>query len=39
VFQNRLLRKIKWDKVTGGWRKLLDEEHIIIFALHQALLG
>jgi hypothetical protein len=29
VFENRVLRKIfgpKWDKVTGEWRKLHNEE-------------
>jgi hypothetical protein len=29
VFENRVLRRIfgpKRDEVTGGWRKLLDEE-------------
>jgi hypothetical protein len=30
VFENRVLRRIfgpKRDEVTGGWRKLLNEEH------------
>jgi hypothetical protein len=29
VFENRVLRRIfgpKWDEVTGGWRKLRDED-------------
>jgi hypothetical protein len=29
VFENRVLRRIfgpKWDEVTGGWRKLNNEE-------------
>jgi hypothetical protein len=29
VFENRVLRRIfgpKWDEVTGGWRKLHNEE-------------
>jgi hypothetical protein len=26
VFENRVLRKIKRDKVTGQWRKLHNEE-------------
>jgi hypothetical protein len=29
VFENRMLRRIfgpKWDEVTGGWRKLHNEE-------------
>jgi hypothetical protein len=29
VFENRVLRRIfgpKWDEVTGGWRKLQNEE-------------
>jgi hypothetical protein len=26
VFENRVLRKIKRDKVTGQWRKLRNEE-------------
>jgi hypothetical protein len=29
VFENRLLRRIygpKWDEVTGGWRKMHNEE-------------
>jgi hypothetical protein len=41
AFENRVLRRIfglKWEEVTGNWRKLHNEE-LIICTLHQILLG
>jgi sorting nexin-29 len=41
VFENRVLRRIfgpKRDEVTGGWRKLHDEE-CVVCTLHPVLLG
>jgi hypothetical protein len=38
LFENRVLRRIfgpKRDGVTGGWRKLHNEELFIICTLHQ----